>query len=342
MAKKYLMDVVLIRLTLIFLLVFYHAFCPFTGSWSPPSAENFHIIEVYRWIGAFSYQSKLEVMVFISGLLFGYTLTLHPERMTFNNCVLKKAKRILLPGLLFSILYYLLFYDLYAPWPTILHKLLNGCGHLWFLPMIFWCFVVSYLLELINTPPIIPQKVILIFCGIMLFFPWDIRMMGLGRVSEYFFYFYLGFAMKRGYVVLLTIKRRWGFLMMPVLILLLSACNKLVKQWMLSEIIKEYLVELTHLLCAVCMIIFLYSLANRPRVQQWLHRHPILITLSGYCYGVYIYQQFILIYLYYHTPFATWVSSEAFPWIGFLFTVTLSLILCHLTQKTRLGRYLIG
>lgn len=44
-----------------------------------------------------------------------------------------------------------MFYDLQASWYNIIWKLLNGCGHLWFLPMIFWCFVLVYLIEI--TPP---------------------------------------------------------------------------------------------------------------------------------------------------------------------------------------------
>lgn len=149
------MDVVLIRLTLIFFLVFYHAFCPFTGAWIAPPCEDFHTIEVYKWLGLLTHNFRLESMVFISGLLFGYTLTLHPERLSFNSCIIKKVKRILLPSLLFSIVYYLLFYDLDVPLHSILLKLLNGCGHLWFLPMIFWCFVICYILERLRvTPPI--------------------------------------------------------------------------------------------------------------------------------------------------------------------------------------------
>lgn len=90
------------------------------------------------------------------------------------------------------------------------------------------------------------------------------------------------------------------------------------------------------------MIVFLYSVANKSRVQNYLEQCPKLVILSGYCYGVYIYQQFILKYLYYKTAFASYVSTEAFPWIGFVVALVFSLLLCHLTLKTKFGRYLIG
>lgn len=153
MGKKYLFDVIAIRLSLIFLLVFYHAFAIYTGNWKIPY-DNFPSNDIYYWLGHWSHGFRLEAMTFISGLLFGYTLIKHPERLNYNSCILKKAKRLLLPCIIFSVVYYLMFYDLSEDWYIIAYKIVNGCGHLWYLPMIFWCFVVCYLLESRFTPPI--------------------------------------------------------------------------------------------------------------------------------------------------------------------------------------------
>ena len=90
------------------------------------------------------------------------------------------------------------------------------------------------------------------------------------------------------------------------------------------------------------MIVSMYSLANRPKTPEFLECHPALITISGYCYGVYIYHQFILMYLYYKTDLISIVPNALFPWLGFAITLVLSLIFCFLTLRTRLGRYLIG
>ena len=144
------MDVVAIRLSLIFLLVVYHALCIFTGAWDSPYTPAINI-PTYDWLGMLMHSFRLETMVFISGLLLGYNASKKPNALSFNSCVVKKAKRILLPCLLFGIIYYVMFYDLQASWYNIIWKLLNGCGHLWFLPMIFWCFVLVYLIKI--TPP---------------------------------------------------------------------------------------------------------------------------------------------------------------------------------------------
>lgn len=109
--KIYLMDVVGIRLVLIVLLILYHALCIYTNAWSPP-IESFNRIEVYDWLGTLTHSFQLEGMVFISGLLLGYKTKLNPETFNFKLCIVRKAKRILLPCFIFGFVYYILFYDL--------------------------------------------------------------------------------------------------------------------------------------------------------------------------------------------------------------------------------------
>lgn len=60
------------------------------------------------------------------------------------------------------------------------------------------------------------------------------------------------------------------------------------------------------------------------------------------CMGVYIFQQFILIALYYHTGLPRLCGSYALPWVGFALTVPLSFAGTYLMRKTRWGRFLVG
>lgn len=108
--KTMLMDVVLMRLSLVFLLVLMHALAIYTGSWSKPYA-HFPDIQVYNWIGSLVGAFQLESMVFISGLLFGYILKMHPERLSFKSYVMKKEN---VSCYVFGIAYLLLFNDSYG------------------------------------------------------------------------------------------------------------------------------------------------------------------------------------------------------------------------------------
>lgn len=69
---------------------------------------------------------------------------------------------------------------------------------------------------------------------------------------------------------------------------------------------------------------------------------PGLINLSTYCFGIYLFQQFILYYIYYRTDVLSMISIEALPWISFVAALVLSYLFTMFTLKTRVGRYLIG
>ena len=90
----------------------------------------------------------LETFVFISGYLFGFQVQKNGIGIIcFKNTILKKAKRLLLPCFFFGVIYYTVFYDLSKPVYEISYSIMCGTGHLWFLPMLFWCFTEIYLIE---------------------------------------------------------------------------------------------------------------------------------------------------------------------------------------------------
>lgn len=109
--KKKLENVVVIRLLLIVLLVLYHSFAIYNGSWGMP--EGIVPITGYWWIATLAYSFMLETFVFISGYVLGFqTRTKYDGVLDFNTCVLKKCRRLLLPSLVFSVLYFLCFRDI--------------------------------------------------------------------------------------------------------------------------------------------------------------------------------------------------------------------------------------
>ena len=345
------MDVVAIRLSLIFLLVVYHALCIFTGAWDSPYTPTVSIPS-YDWLGTLIHLSQLEAMVFISGLLLGYYASKKSNALTFNSCVVKKAKRILLPCLLFGIIYYVMFYDLQASWYNIIWKLLNGCGHLWFLPMIFWCFVLVYLIKI--TPPIRQisdnKKYKLILFVALCFSvvnPFMFVPLGFGRAFDFFIYFFLGYCIQTKRLSLPAVKRSnisIAIMLFAISFLLFMAIRTYVQvgDSIMEKASMQILKNICHTTNALSAIYLIYSFANKQSVLHFLSNKPILITLSGYCYGVYIYQQFILKILYYQTQLPFVVNVYWLPWIATVATLVLSLLLCNFTLKTKIGRFLIG
>lgn len=183
-----LSDVVLIRLLLIVLLVMYHAFAPYCGGWEPlPGQET---ILAYWWIGRAAYSFMLPSFVFISGYVFGFQVRRKGERvLNFKNIIVAKIKRLILPCVIFSLLYILMFADHAQLSVRSIYQILNGVGHMWFLPMLFWCFVGVYIIEKLklSNKLVIP---LLILASIFLsIWPFPLR---IGKALYYLQFFMLG------------------------------------------------------------------------------------------------------------------------------------------------------
>ena len=61
--------------------------------------------------------------------------------------------------------------------------------------------------------------------------------------------------------------------------------------------------------------------------------HKSYINIGSLCFGVYVYQEFILKYLYYYTNLPNEVGCFALPWIAFCITLVLSLLLSKTTKS---------
>lgn len=65
-----------------------------------------------------------------------------------------------------------------------------------------------------------------------------------------------------------------------------------------------------------------------------------IIKLSNCCFGVYLFQQFILKLLN-NSDMPLWINPYLYPWVAFIITLGLSLILTILIRKTQIGRQLL-
>ena len=187
-----LSDVVVIRNILIVLLVFYHAFAIYSGAWAP--LKGFSEIKTYWWLDKLSYAFMLELFVFISGFVFGYQVRLKGEsKLQAKSLFWGKFKRLIIPSIIFSLLYILLLGNIKQPVQNILYELLNGVGHMWFLPMLFWCFVWVWIIEKLHLKPrlVIP---LLVLASIGSFLPMPLRM---GLAMYYMPFFYAGYIIQK-------------------------------------------------------------------------------------------------------------------------------------------------
>ena len=351
-SPKILNDVAVIRPILIVLLVFYHAFLIFQGGWG--SDGQFPEVKTYWWLDKLSYSFLLEMFVFISGYVLGYQVRLKGEStLSARPFFWKKIKRLIIPSIVFSILYIVLFGDISQPILKTLYSILNGVGHMWFLPMLFWCFVIVWLIEKLELRPRLVFPLLLL-CSICSFFPLPFR---IGVSMYYWLFFYLGFYLQRNSIDLEKFySSRWliglialFLVLFPSLTLVQERLVKLVPggallsgESILFKVIRVSLSNTAKIIYSsvgVAMLFCIVGFFEKSRTDslpQWV------ISVGGLCMGVYLFQQFILKLLYFHTDLPSLVSSLWLPWIGFSISLAGSLLLSFLLHKTRTGRFLIG
>ena len=345
--KKNLYEVSIIRPIVITLLVVMHSFTMFSGGgkyW--PLPENIETIEVYRWIAKSTYSFMLEMFVFISGYLLAYQLLRRKEAFLLFS--VKKAKRLLLPSILFSIVYFAIFFE-YKGIADYVYSILNGSGHMWYLPMIFWCFIGGYIISNVKMPDWMKLTACLLLSiasGLLGFLP-----LRLGKSCYYLFFFYLGMYLYPRRKILIENLSSNKILLIVTLYLTSFVALSLLKDYLqdfgaestLLLVAKSFIYTTSTILYAVLGLLAMYC-----TTVYWLHNHPnwqpssILIKANAICFGVYIYQQFILKILYYKTSLPEITGTYLLPWVGCIITLFLSIMLSKITIRTKFGRFLIG
>lgn len=215
--------------------------------------------------------------------------------------------------------------------------------------MLFWCFFITYLL-LHNCNINTHRRYILLLFITFIFTiinPFARLPLGLGSVGYYYFYFLLGFLLRSEVLSLPLFNSKNVFI--AILLFIFSYVGyMLVRNSVVDnvdhfhKIIKLFISNSLHFFNAMSAIFLIYGFSNSVKIVHFLENKHSLIILSGYYYGVYIYQQFILRILYYKTSFSLYINNYCLPWIAFAITLCLSLILCHVTLKCKLVRFLIG
>lgn len=184
---KLLNEIVLIRLILILLLVLYHSFIIYKGGWRQPI--GYDNVCVYSWIAKFTYSFFLETFVAVSGYIFSYQIFTRKKNQKLGSFIINKIKRLLIPCWLFSILYYVLFLasNQYQG-IDVVYKILSGTGHLWFLPMLFWCFLLGWFL--VRWEVSTKWKICsLLMLSLLSIIPLPLR---LNSALSYLMFFYIG------------------------------------------------------------------------------------------------------------------------------------------------------
>lgn len=339
-----LSDVVVIRPLAILLLIVMHSFTIYGGGWDLPDACQ--PVETYWWIAKVTYSFMLEIFVFISGYLFSYQLReRNKPAPSLGQLVRSKLRRLILPSIVFSALYLPLFTPPEKLSFGSLYKLLDGAGHMWFLPMLFWCFLGGWMLLRWKAGN---GGKFAILIGLALLSSVSLPLQ-LDKACYYLLFFYAGCVVRQHSRALIArfAEPRSIALATAIFVTLFISGTLAIRA--LSELPAEsYLVRKG--IGSACRALMLpYASAGIAAtylgVNWWLKEHALpswLATANRYCFAVYIYHQFLIKALYFHTPLPDTAGTFLLPFVGLALTLTGSCMLALWMGRTRVGRYLLG
>lgn len=340
MKKFILQDVTILRPVAILLLVVYHTFIIYTGGWKVPS--GYVDVDVYKWIADISYSFMLQLFVMLSGYVFSFQMNGEKRNFTLKKIIISKFNRLIFPSIVFSIIYFFLFKE-YMGFSSFLVDILSGVGHMWFLPMLFWCFIGGYLISRLGGN----DKSKLLVCAVMYIFSILPLPFGIGSAFNYLFFFCLGMVLfKKRLIILRNNSCLTVLLLGSAFVLIFLLCQYMFSNLVdcklnfCSKIMKLFLVKYGQLLYALLGSLFAWFFVNlfleeKSTMPKWI------IYLNNLCFGIYLFQQFILQYLYYKTDIPMFVGAYWLPWIAFIITMLLSISLTIVVRKNKYGRILV-
>ena len=278
----------------------------------------------------------MPMFVFVSGFLFSHLLSLG-KYSTWKELVRKKAQRILLPFLVFSCFFMITTGD----WRPLDPIIKGTYWHLWFLPMLFWCFIIYYgfyrsglMKKLWLTIPLL----ILTMWGVTSpkFVPMYI---GLQYIHKWFFWFYLGGLVCQYHNVICNILSKYNsYLLLVVLYIVYVVVD-----------IRTYGDNTWYAtLGNASMVIALWYLSTKI---DWTSQRVAncIISFSTYSFGIYIFHNWVELQLLsntskriFHLDILAATHEILFPLGFFLIALFISWILTRLLMMTKIGKFLIG
>lgn len=312
-----LKEVVVMRGVLLTTLIIYHSFCIYSGAWN----VDFDVPEnqLYYWISRICISYLLEGFVFLAGYLFYYKKS-NGLLNSFRGLIGKKFKYLLLPCWFFGIIYVILLKP--SPiTPKLVYLVLSGFDHLWFLPMLFWCYCFAYVI----LQGKYNMKIVMFALFVFALLPSIPNPFQIGAALHYLSYFFVGMYLGKE-------KKRHSNIGM----FLLSTLTYLISLVVVTQYNFEYIK-----LNSICSLLGCVSLfIGSCYVAKVCKNCNLLISLSTLSYGIYIIHQFILLYLYVHTDMPEKLGFVLLPWIGFFvsYTGSILIVFVFLNYRNRLFR----
>lgn len=320
MMSKRLLNISYLRVIITFLVILFHSFAPYF--YNLGRSSFFPYIQVYKDIFIVEERIQMPLFTFISGYLFHY-LYQKGKYQTLKGLFRNKAKRLLFPYFFFGIMIYFFvpieIHQIIRPW--------NSFLHLWFLLMLFWCFLCQFAIRKVDN---LWLTMILAFFMLVLYRQVP-SILCLRAFMQLFIYFHLGY----NYDKLKNLMKidKWSYLLIFVIMSVL--CIYYDKSWGNSNVFKvaHYVI---YTLASISILMFSLQFTSSLNLKN----SKLLSFLDRRSLGMYIFHYWLMMWLLYNDTVAGFATRYIiiYPWLMFVFLTLTSLLITHIVLKTKLSQ----
>ena len=330
----YRYDIAMLRLISIIVIVFFHAYgmtyVHFTEEVNKMYSDLYEAFNQSYLINI-----AMPLFVVISGYLFGGQL-IRNRYQHIGEVFKAKFKRIMMPFFVFTFIFMVTTNSLsvkpFYQWTY---------WHLWFLPMLFWCFILVFLFKKILLSRHLFLNILIV--GTLFFIACFDRfipmILGFHNISLWLCWFVLGVKMCQYEDVLFTVIKRYHLIWVLLCgYFTLSTC-------FYSEYGTNDSISLLTTFLAIVSIAYVFHEIKWNSIKCL----PFLMTLSSYSFGIYIFHNWIEMYMVsttakrlLHVDIFASEHEYVFPVLFSIIAFFLSCLLTKFTLKSKIGRSLIG
>jgi|GEM_PF-389841 len=335
--RSKLFDIMIMRAVATIMVVAFHVYGVMYANHFPAMREKYYSM-YYVLNQCILINIAMPLFIFVSGYLFIY-LFQKQKYPTIGFLIKNKIKRLIIPYLFFGII--MMIY----PNTLDIACLLSGTyAHLWFLPMLFWCFVLFYLLIIFFRNICLSHWciIVLVVSFICSFYPYHylpFPCMGLHYLEHWFCWFCMGGCVYvyKGYILNIMSKYKLLPLFLFVYLVIIYFFPR-----PYGKTIFWY-----NSLAQILMLISIWYICQKINWNSFKYIN-LVDRFNRYSFGVYIFHCWILPYLISSTSKRLFLLEKyaeytiLFPFVLFIVTLILSYILTILLYKVRIGRFLIG